>query len=77
MGDTCFSEVRRPLWAAQRGGHQACIVTRLLRRAFEAGMEVDGTIVYTLLFENEGDLLAWVSEKCARMEAAGWSQAQA
>ncbi len=63
---------RRPLWAAQRGDHNARIFGRLLRHLFEAGMEVDGSIVYTLLFDSEAKLRAWVTEKGGLMEAAGW-----
>ncbi len=75
MGRSSFTGVRTPLWLARRGEHRARILTRLLRHAFEAAMEVDGTLVYTLLFDNEVELRAWVSEKCSRMEAAGWLQA--
>ncbi len=35
-------------------------------------MEVDGTLVYTLLFDNEFTFRAWVSEKSTRMVEAGW-----
>ncbi len=72
MRTTHLVGVRRPVWVARRGDHDACILARLLHHAFEAGMEVDGTLVYTLLFDSESKLRAWVSEKCARMEAAGW-----
>ncbi len=74
MGDPCFAGARHPLWIADRRGHQVRILTRLMRYLFEAGVEVDGTLVYTLLFQNEIEMRSWVSEKCARMEAAGWAR---
>ncbi len=67
-----LATARQPVWAARRRGHKARIIARLLRHVFEAGMEVDGSLVYTLLFDSESKLRAWVAAKGAVMEADGW-----
>ncbi len=61
-----------PVWTAQRKGEFATILVRLLPRGLEVGMDVGGSLIYTVLFETGAEVWAWVRENCAEMEARGW-----